>query len=145
MVMKEKRTAEYVAAVIANIVVLVFMNTVMLWQQSTRGVVLESWVAILWAADLSLGMQILGNLFLAFYRPAWLSALMQALFSALGVLGLIVFFTVFPLDFSRLVGPWLNTLLRVVLVVGMVGSIIAFIVSVVRFFQAAGRTAEKVP
>lgn len=141
MVMKEKRTAEYVAAVIANIAVLVFMNTVMLWQQSTRGVILESWVAILWAVDLSLLVQIVGNLLLSFYRPAWLSALAQALFSALGVLGLIVFYAVFPLDFSRIVGPWLNTLLRIVLIVGMVGSGIGFIVYLVRLFRAAGRAS----
>jgi hypothetical protein len=137
--MKEKTTGDYVGAMIGNVIVLVFMNTVLLWRQHTQGVILESWADILWAANVSLGAQIVGSFLLCFFRPAWFSALMRAAFAAAGLLSIIVFFVVFPFDFSRLVGTWLNTLLKVLLMVGMAGTVVGFLVELVRFFRSAGR------
>lgn len=134
--MRERRTGEYVGAVFGNIVALVLVNLVLLWRPWTRGVVLESWVDILWAADLSLVVQIVGNLLLAFYRPAWLDALTRLLIAAAGLLSLVVFYAVFPLDFSVLVGEWLNLTVRIALIVGMAGTVIAGIVQLVRFLTA---------
>jgi hypothetical protein len=131
--MKEKKTGDFVAAVIFNIIACVFMNTLLLWRQWTQGVILESWVDILWAANISLGVQIVGNLVLAFSHPPRLQTLMRALFAAAGLLSAIVFFIVFPMDFSHLVGAWLNTLLKVLLTIGIGVSLIAFVVESVRF------------
>jgi hypothetical protein len=133
---REHRTGEYAWSVFGNVVALVVVNMVLLWRPWTRGVVLESWVDFLWAADLSIALQIVGNLVLAFYRPAWLDALMRVLFSAAGLLSLIVFWIVFPLDFSALVGEWLNLLLRVCLAIGMVATAIVGVVQMVRFATA---------
>jgi len=135
--MKEKRTGELVGSIIGNIIALAIVNSVLLWRQYTHGVILESWVDILWAANLSFLVQIAGSLILAFYRPARLYAFMELLFSMAGLLSVIVFFMVFPLDFSLLVGSWLNTLLRVLMIVGMAGAAIGVIVWLVRFI--AGR------
>ena len=139
--MKEKRTGELAAAVVWNVIVLVFVNTVLLWRQATQGAILESWADILWAADISLMAQIVGNLLLCFYRPPWLSAFLRAVFAGTGLLSIIVFFIVFPLDFSHLVGAWLNTLLKIVMIVGMGGAFIGLVVELVRFGRAAGRRA----
>ncbi len=141
--MKEKRTGEFVAAVVLNVIVCVVLNTLLVWRQWTRGVILESWVDILWAANISIGVQIAGNLMLAFYRPPRLQALMRALFSAASLLSAIVFFIVFPMDFSHLVGSWLNTLLKVLLMIGMGVSLVAFVVELVRFI--VGRPAVRAP
>jgi hypothetical protein len=130
---KEKRTGELVGSIVGNVIAMVIVNTVLLWRQYTHGVVLESWVDILWAANLSCLVQIAGTLLLALYRPARLYALMELLFSMAGLLSVIVFYIVFPLDFSILVGPWLNTLLRVVMIVGIGGAAIGVIVWLVRF------------
>ncbi len=135
--MKEKQTGDYVGAFIGNIVALVFVNTVLLWRQYTHGVVLESWADILWAANLSIVLQIAGNLVLSFYRPAWFSALLRTLFAAAGFLSVIVFYIVFPLDFSVIVGDWLNTLLKVLLIVGMGGAFIGMVVELVRLIRAS--------
>ncbi|HVP17910.1 MAG TPA: hypothetical protein VMU36_02875 [Spirochaetia bacterium] len=140
--MKEKKTGDYVGAVVANIIVLVFVNTLLLWRQSTQGIVLESWADVLWALDISLGAQIFGNLLLCFYRPPWFSALIRAFLAAAGLMSIIVFYIVFPLDFSHAVGAWLNTLLKVVLIVGMAGSVIGLVIELVRFIRAAGRAAS---
>lgn len=141
--MKEKKTSDLVASVVFNVIFLVFVNTVPLWQQSTRGVVLETWSSVLWAMNVSIGSQIAGNLFLLFYRPRWLSELLGAVFAATGLLSIIVFFIVFPLDFSKVVGPWLNTLVKILLMLGMAGSLIGFIVQLVRFLREAGRALVK--
>jgi hypothetical protein len=131
--MKEKKTGEFVAAVIMNIIVCVVLNTLLLWRQWTQGVILESWVDILWAANISIGVQIIGNLMLALYRPPRMLSFMRALFAASGLLSAIVFFIVFPMDFSHLVGSWLNTALKVLLMIGIGASLIALVVELVRF------------
>jgi len=141
--MKEKKTSDLVASVVFNVIFLVFVNTIPLWQQSTRGVILETWSSVLWAMNLSIGTQIAGNLFLLFYRPRWLSELLGAVNAATGLLSIIVFFIVFPLDFSKVVGPWLNTLVKILCMLGMAGSLIGFIVQIVRFLREAGRALVK--
>jgi hypothetical protein len=78
-------------------------------------------------------VQVVGNLLLAFYHPPRLQALMRALFAAAGLLSAIVFFIVFPMDFSHLVGGWLNTLLKILLMIGIGVSLIACVVEFVRF------------
>lgn len=133
--MKEKKTGDFIAAVIINILVCVVLNTLLLWRQWTQGVILESWIDILWAANISIGVQIVGNLMLAFYRPPRMLAFMRALFAAAGLLSAIVFFIVFPMDFSHLVGNWLNTLLKVLLMIGIGASLIALVVELVRFIM----------
>jgi hypothetical protein len=140
---KEKRTGELVGSIVGNVIAIVIVNSVLLWRQYTHGVVLESWVDILWAANLSFLVQIAGTLLLALYRPARLYALMELLFSMAGLLSVIVFYIVFPLDFSLLVGPWLNTLLRVVMIVGIGGAAIGVIVWLVRFI--AGKDYSAAP
>jgi hypothetical protein len=137
--MKEKKTGEFIGSVVGNIVALVLVNTVMLWRPWTRGVVLESWVDILWAADLSILVQIVGNLILAFYRPNIFHAFMKVVFTAAGLLSIIVFYIVFPLDFSKINVDWLNTLARVFLMVGMGGSLIGIVAGLAQFFTAMTR------
>jgi hypothetical protein len=135
--MKEKKTADLVGSVIGNIIGIVFVNTVLLWRQYTNGVVLESWIDILWAANLSLIVQIVGNILLAMYRPARLYSLLQAVDAALGFVSILVFYFVFPLDFSRVAGDWLNTLTKAALIVAMAGTTIGMVVHLARAASGA--------
>lgn len=135
--MKEKRTAEFVGSVIGNLIVIAIINTALLWRRYTNGVVLESWADILWAANLSLVVQIIGNILLAMYRPARVYSFIQACFTAAGLLSIIVFYIVFPLDFSLVVGNWLNTLARAVLIVAMGGASIGLVVNLARAASGA--------
>jgi hypothetical protein len=130
--MKEKKTMEFVGAIFGDVIGLAIVNTVPLWLHLTNGVVKESWVNILWAANLSFAVQIAGNLILAVYRPARLYAFIQAIFAAVGLVSVIVFYTVFPLDFSLIVGNWLNLLTKAVLIIAMVGTSISIVVNLVR-------------
>lgn len=135
--MKRRTTSDIVSNIVMNVIFLVFVNTVPLWLDHTRGVVLPAWSNALWAMNVSTGAQLAGYLFLLFYRPQWLDGLLRAVFAAAGLLAVIVFFIVFPIDFSAISLSWLNTALRVVLWVGMAGSLIGVIVGLVKFGRAA--------
>jgi hypothetical protein len=130
--MKQKKTANFAGSAIAGIIGMVLVNTVLLWRHVTNGVVLETWVDILWAANLSFLVQLVGSIILAIHRPARLHSFIMAVQAAFGLLSVIVFYLVFPLDFSRLVGEWLNTVVKAALIVAMAGTSIAVIVEAVR-------------
>jgi hypothetical protein len=137
-----RRSGDYAGAMIGNIIALVLFNLYPLWRPLTAGVVTDRWEAILWAVDLSLLLQIGGNFILVFRRPRWLRHLLEIAFSATGLLSAAVFFAVFPLDFSPLVGAWLDTLMRVLLVLGMAGAAIGVVVGLVRLLTSFAHPEE---
>jgi hypothetical protein len=135
--MSEKNTGGFIASVVGTLVAMVLFNIALPLRGWTMGVILPSWADVLWAMNISFAAQVLGNLVLAAYRPAWFYELMQTLFAATGLLATIVFYIVFPLDFAPLTGDWLNILVKVVLIVGIGGSAIALIIHLVRFIAAS--------
>jgi hypothetical protein len=130
--MKEKHTPELIGEFIGAIIGLVVVNSFAYWRGWTHGVVLDSWVNILWAANLSLITQLAGYAILVVYRPARLYSFIEMLMAATGLISVVVFYQVFPVDFSQLVGSWLNVLLRVVMILGIIGSAIAILVHLIR-------------
>ncbi len=130
--MREKKTAELTFSAIANGICAVLVNTFPLWRQYTQGVVLDDFIRVLWAVNLSVLVQIAANLSMIFYRPPRFAAAAEILTTAAGLLSILVFYVVFPLDFSAVELPWINSLLRVVLIAGMAGASIGFIVQVAR-------------
>ena len=141
--MKEKKTHELVGSLIGNLVGLAVVNSVLLWRPLTHGVVLSSWVDVLWAANLSLLVQVAGRAVLAFYRPAGFYAFMEMVIAALGLVGVIVFYEVFPLDFGAVGEPWLNTAVKIVLWVGMAGAAIGTVVWLVRLLAGRGYDGQE--
>lgn len=139
----QEKTAGFLASAIANFLVMIVVNSEPLWGPWTRGVVLGTWVSILWAVNLSLVVQTLGNLLLAFYRPPRLYFLVQAIHAAAALVSAIVFYVVFPLDFSRVVGSWLNALARIVVLVGIAGTAIAFLVNIAQAARAGEATSAE--
>jgi len=126
--MREKRAGELTASVVANAVCAVLFNTSALWRQYTQGVVLDDFIRVLWAVNLSLLVQMAGSMAMIFYRPPRFAAVAQALGTAAAVLSMIVFYVVFPLDFSLVGAAWINSLIRVVLIAGMAGGGIGLLV-----------------
>ena len=130
--MKEKKTIEFVGNIIGAVIGLVIVNTVPLWSRFTHGVILDSWVNILWAANLSMVAQIIGNFVLAIFRPARFYSFIQAILAIAGLVSVVVFFNVFPLDFSQVIGSWVNLLAKAALVLAMFGTVVGIIVYLVR-------------
>jgi hypothetical protein len=99
-------------------------------------VITDAYPAILWAVTLSLTVQIVFYVVLVLFHPLWLHYLGQVAFSVFSVIALSVVIEVFPFDFSDLVDPWLNTALRIFLIVILVGTVISGVVNLVRFLRA---------
>lgn len=129
--MKEKKTSEFIGSVIGAIFGLIIMNTYIIWQKYTHGVVLDSWFTILWASNLSMVVALIGNLLLAVYRPAMLYSFVQLIISLASILSVFVFFGIFPLDFAQIGLGWINIVMKIFMVVGMVGGSISVIVYLV--------------
>jgi hypothetical protein len=100
---------------------------------------LDSYGEVLWALDMSLIVQIVLNVVLIFFHPLFFHYLANVVFSLVSIVSLSVLLQVFPVDFSARLGHWANTLFRVVLIVGLVGSAIGGAVHFVRFLRTLFR------
>lgn len=122
--------AGYVVTIILNLILLYVVHSIPRWNLSF---ITAAYPQVIWAFDLSIGATIAANLtYLAYDRP-WYMHLTRAILAVLGLIVLIVLFSVFPFDFGA---PALDTLVRVLLVLGMVGTAIGLVVEAVQF----GRT-----
>jgi hypothetical protein len=131
--MPRKRLADYIAAVIFNIIFLVIVNKVPDWNIAF---IKDSFPDILWAVNTSVAVSIAGNFILIFLHPRFLHHIFNAVFAVFGILATSVILSVFPFQFEDLVGEWLNILVRIVLIIGIVGSAVAVVVNVVKAIGA---------
>ncbi|GEM_PF-1698306 len=134
-----RRMTDYIFAVIFNIAFLVVVNKIPDWNIVF---ITDSFPDVLWAVNTSVAVSIAGNLILIFFHPRFLHHLLNAVFAVFGILACSVILSVFPFDFSQLVGEWLNILIRIALIVGIVGSAIATVVNIVKAIGAVFRTKE---
>jgi hypothetical protein len=127
--MPRRRMTDYIFSVIFNIAFLVVVNKVPDWNIVF---IIDSFPDILWALNTYLAVSIAGNLVLIFFHPRFLHHLLNAVFAIFGILATSVMLSIFPFDFSNLVGEWLNILIRIALIVGIVGSAIGVVVNIVK-------------
>ena len=137
--MPRRRMTDYIFAVIFNIAFLVVVNKVPDWNIVF---ITDSYPDVLWALNTSIAVSLAGNLILIFFHPRFLHHLLTAVFSVFGILATSVLLSVFPFEFAELVGEWLNILVRIVLIVGIVGSAIGVVVNIVKAIGAVFRIRE---
>jgi hypothetical protein len=129
---REKRSpAAYIAAVLANAALLWLVNKVPDWNLRF---VTDGYAGVLWALNLSILVQLVGNGILIVLHPRFLHYLGQAVFNAVSVLATVLLVSVYPFDFSHLAEP-LDTIVKIALVIGAVGTGIS---GVVNLFRAIG-------
>ena len=124
----------HIVSAIINIVLLLVMNRLPDWNLSF---LLPTYQNTLWAINLSLGVQIGLYVVLSFYHPALLYSLTQVASAIVNIIALAVFLGIFPIDFTSLVGTWLNTLIRIGLAIGLGGSAVSLVVNGVKATKAA--------
>jgi hypothetical protein len=137
--MPRRRMTDYIFAVIFNIAFLVVVNKLPDWNIVF---ITDSFPEVLWALNTSIAVSLAGNLILIFFHPRFLHHLLTAVFSVFGILATSVLLSVFPFEFAELVGEWLNILVRIVLIVGIVGSAIGVVVNIVKAVGAVFRIRE---
>ncbi|MBN2324093.1 MAG: hypothetical protein JXQ30_10190 [Spirochaetes bacterium] len=125
----KNRISNYIPSIIFNIALLVVLNKIPDWNIVF---ITESYPDILRAVNTALIVHIAGNLILIFIHPLVIHHLANAFFSIFSLIAAWVILSVFPFDFSEIVGYWLNTLVRVCLIIGVVGSAISIVVHVVK-------------
>ncbi len=123
----------YIASAVFNAVFLWVMNQLPLWKP---WFLLDSYSEVLWAINMSLIVQIVLNLVLIFFHPLFFHYLIQTVFSLVSIVALVWIVRVFPVDFSSSPGEWLNLVFRIVLYIGLVGTLIGGITHFVRFLKA---------
>ena len=123
------RISNYIPSVIFNIILLIVLNKIPDWNIVF---ITESYPEILRAVNMTLIVHIVGNVILIFIHPLFTHHLANAVFSVFSLIAAWVIFSVFPFDFSEIVGAWLNTVIRVCLIIGIAGSAISIVVHVVK-------------
>jgi len=131
--MPRRRMTDYIFSVVFNIAFLVVVNKVPEWNIAF---ITDSFPEVLWALNTSLAVSLAGNVILIVFHPRFLHHLFNAVFAVFGILATSVLLSVFPFDFSQLVGEWLNILVRIVLIIGIVGSAIGVVVNIVKAIGA---------
>ena len=123
------RVSNYIPSVIFNAAVLFVVNKLPDWNIAF---ITADYPDILRAVNMSLIVHIAGNLILIFIHPLLLHHLANTVFSVFSLVAAWVIFSVFPFDFSAVVGSWLNTVVRICLIVGIAGSGVSIVVNLVR-------------
>jgi hypothetical protein len=121
----ERRPSAYVAGAIVNIVMLWLVNAIPGWDWRF---ITGDFPAVLWALNLSIGMQIAGNALLLFLHPRLLHHLVQAVMQVASLLAVVVMVTVYPFAFDEVLFNGADVVVRVLLYVGIGGTVIGIIV-----------------
>ena len=129
---KPNKRANYIASAIFNLILLWVVNKIPDWNIIF---ITDKFVAVLWALNLSIAVQIAANFMLIFYNPLFLHYLAETGIALVSLIAVFVLYTVFPFDFS-FVGDWLNLIVKIALLIGVIGTGITAIVNLVRFFKA---------
>jgi len=130
----------YAVAAIVDAALLLAINAHETWLPWTRGAVTETFADALWAVNLALWVQLLGNAMLVVSHPPWFRHMAEFGFALVTVIGAGVLYEVFPFDFQAIGQPWLAVLARVVLILGLVGGGVAMVVAAVRIGRGGGTT-----
>ena len=136
---KPNKRSNYIAAVIVNAILVVVVNKIPGWN---IGFITGGFTAVLWALNLSFGVQIAGNAVLVAYHPLPLHYAVNVVFNAVGALSTYLVYREFPFDFSETSVPWFDTVARVVLIVGFAGSILGAVVHLIKAFTHLRKAAE---
>jgi hypothetical protein len=96
----------------------------------------DEWTRVLPVLTASFVVGIVANVLFLFYDGVWLKASLEAVEGAFGIAVSLQVWRVFPFDFTGYAFPW-ETVVRVLLVLSIIGSAIAILVSIGRLFHAA--------
>jgi hypothetical protein len=130
--MRAKSTAHYAVTALVSAVLLCVANLYEAWLPLTRGVVTHDFPALLWALNLALAVQLVGNLVLARFRPERLTLWVDWAVALCNLVSAVMVVRVFPFELSRVGGPWLDFAARVLAMVGVAVQAISFGVATVK-------------
>jgi hypothetical protein len=126
---KERKTGEYIGAVIANAILFFVVNKIPDWNVVFLN---SNYFTVLRIINIAIIVQLTGNFMLIFYHPIFLHEFTQALFSIFGFIVLVFMLSFFPFDFEEIGLGWLETFLRVLLIISLVGTAVSGIIHIIK-------------
>jgi hypothetical protein len=133
---RASRRAGYVVAALVNLAILYAVNVWPGWD-AVPFLTLDT-ERVLGLLNASLVVAVVVNLAFVAFDPRWFKALGDALTSAFGFVVTWAVLAVFPFDFTAYSFNW-TAVTRVLLVVGLVGSLVAVVANLVTFVRAVAR------
>lgn len=130
---RPNKVSHYIGGIIGNAILLIILNLLPNWNLSF---ITEEFPDVLWAINLSLGVQIFGYFVLIFIHPLFLHHLANVVFSAVSLIPIYVLYVVYPLDFTGLGLAWVDKLFKIILIVAFVATVIAVIVHLIKGIRA---------
>ena len=130
------RSGGYIGGVVVNVVLLVLINVWPGWEAVPF--LTDRTPEVLGIVNASLVVAVVANLMLAVADPPRFKALTDLAITGVGIAALVRIWQVFPFDLQ---GTAWETVVRVLLVVGLVGSGIAFLAALVRLVRG-GRNGK---
>jgi hypothetical protein len=132
------RKGEYIGSIVANLIFLLIVNKVPDWNLSF---ITESYPSVLWAVNLSIFVQIVGNALLIFFDPRWLRHLANLAFNIFGVISIAVVYAIYPFNFAVFGMEWYDVAAKIMLLIALFATAIAGAVHGVQFVVSLA-TAE---
>lgn len=123
---KEAKTSEFIVAIIFNIIFLYIVNNLLSWN---LGFISPTFQDVIWIFNISICANIVANIIWLAYHPGWFRSIIQIILNILGFLVCYYLFIIFPFIFSQVA---YTIALKLLIILGMVGLIIASLVELVR-------------
>ena len=134
------RKSGYVVAVAVNLIILILVNDRPGWRELPF--LTADFAGILWLINLSIVASAVVNLAYLWYDPSWFRSVCQIGVTAIGLAAAIRLWQVFPFDFSAYSFNW-TTFTRLLLALGIFGSIMAILVELVRLTSRRSSTRSQ--
>lgn len=122
--MDHGRRFGYAVTIVLNLIAFYILHHLLVWRVPF---VTDSFPAVLWAFDLSLGLTIVVNALFIIYDPAWFRHTAQIALHLASIFVIVTLLSIFPFAF----GPTWDTVARVLLWVGLFGTAIGILVDIV--------------
>lgn len=116
----KNRRGEYIGSIIWNLIWLFIVNKIPDWHLHFIN---EHYLTVLYALNMNIIIQIGGNVLMLILDFRFVRHLSRILMEGANFLLLIIFYYVYPLDFSGISGwSWLDIVIPILLVIGMIVS-----------------------
>lgn len=121
-----------VAGEVFSIILTLFMiwaaNNVLSWNYSIFDFVQDSFAAVIWVIDITLGISIITKIIRIIYQDNKTKSITQIVENLFSMLMIIIIFTIFPYNFQLLINlSWINTAVKILMLIGLIGNFVGTI------------------
>lgn len=132
---KTPKKAEYIGAIVVNIVLFYIFNNLLNWQVYF---ITNAFNEVLWIINLAIAASIIGNIFLLMFDPEWFRHIIKIILNIFAVTAVYSLYSVFPFSFSYFLVDWSVAIALIFIIAGItIATIIELfylILSIIRRF-----------